>query len=132
MGLFFLKPTHESSGIGVRKYRAEGSNDWSHIFGECKGKGFILEQEIRLCDELRRLNPKGTSEIRIVTVTGKKGVNILSASLRTSIENEINFVADEIVVQLDIITGKCTADGVDASGNVYKAHPVSKIVFEEY
>lgn len=128
---FFVKPKRESSGLGIKRWSRKEISDMESFSGSCEG--MLLEEEVVSCEEMRKLNPGCTSQIRVVTVVGDGEVNVLATALRVgSGKVSFNTAADDLFIQIDPQTGICFTDAVDENGREYKAHPVSNIIFKGF
>jgi len=131
---FFIKPKRESSGIGIMRYKDSDIEDTQAFFKKVNHRGFIAEETVTICDELKQLNPESISQIRVVTVCSTDGsIHILATTLRTGGQNTVfNSAKDDIFAQIDIESGLVFTDGIDENGVLYKKHPISGIEFKGF
>ncbi|MBQ1386910.1 MAG: hypothetical protein IIY75_08935, partial [Erysipelotrichales bacterium] len=131
---FFLKPKRESSGIGIGRFNASEIKDLPSFYEEKKKLNVLCEESVRMHEKFRELNPQSMSQVRVVTVLGSKGINILATTLRTGGRKDITFntARNDIFCQVDVNTGKCFTVGVDENSKEFTHHPVSGIEFKGF
>jgi hypothetical protein len=139
---FVVKPYNSSCGEGVTIYNTVGYDESNvkSLFDKIILSGIsVCEQFIIQRNEIASFNKTSVNTLRVTTVlTGKDlnnyQVHIFSAVLRLGKSGSIvdNFSAGGIVVQINPLNGKLNKYGRDESGNTYKEHPESKVLFEDF
>lgn len=127
---FFVKEILSFRGIGVRKINSLTINNVENFYKELlsqKDCHFILEEEIKQIDSLKRFHPWSVNTIRIVTLydTINDEVHIMNARFRMGNKknNVDNFHFDGIGANIDILSGVIDTIGYDAHNKIYVFHP---------
>lgn len=127
-----VKPTDSACGVGIRKVCKK---DLGNISVEnLAGQNYIIEETIRNCEEIARLNPPSLNTLRIVTATDNEGkVVVLNVVLRMGVGNNItdNAHTGGIACCVNPETGQLSECGRTFKDDIYEIHPTTHIKFAE-
>lgn len=137
IGRVVVKPIGLSSGRGVYGTEVDKDNVDELIAAVCVpgGDGYLLEEQIRLVDELERLNPPSCQTLRVYTVlTRGEEVRVIAAVIRVGGGNSVvdNFHAAGSAYPIDIGTGRISGPGIDAAGTRHLRTPSTNIFMPGY
>ena len=126
-----IKPDDGSSGIGIEVITYSSDQVAKDFFSRISSENpIICEEFIQQHPVINQLNPSSVNTIRITSLLKDGNVEILSATLKCSINGNAitdNLSLGGIGAQIDICSGIVTTLGKDFKSNVYTHHPVSKM-----
>ncbi len=139
-----IKKTNASSS-GKKIYRLERNQirnqpqTVQEIYSEVIQSGFLFQETIKQHPDMDKLNPSCLNTLRIDTFINPDGnIEIGSAYLRMSISNSHidNISSGGCQVGVILLTGKLKKYGYSliqtAGMEIFTAHPVTKVVFEDF
>lgn len=123
---FVKKHNYESVGRGVQKIEMTAETSPKEIYESITrdGKRIILEELIRTCDILTRLNPDSVNTVRIIVFTDGEPMvqdSFMKIGRKGSIVD--NGGAGGIFAHVNMETGVFDSYGIDERCIIYETHP---------
>lgn len=129
-----VKPGSGMCGKQVEKVTME-EGDLCQQYDALKQSGqTLLEEVIVQHPALSALNPSAINTIRVVTMIGENGPEIIYTGLRCGRGQSVvdNFNSGGMCVPIDTKTGVIHNVAVDKAGNVYAEHPDTHVSFDGF
>ncbi len=82
----------------------------------------VIENQLKICKTLERLQPNSMNVIKIVTFLGKTSMAVLEIGNKNK---QINFFKDSLIAEININTGKIDYPAIDFKLNTYIKHPLT-------
>lgn len=130
---FIAKPLTGSWGAGCKIYQNANMFTFNEL--EANKGGWILEELIEQDDRMATWNSSSVNTVRICSFRKKDGsIEQMFPFFKTGRKGSVvdNAGQGGVYASVDAKTGRICTDGLDESGNSYKEHPDSKIVFLEW
>lgn len=98
------------------------------------GTKWIIEELIVQSTEMAKFNPTSVNSVRIPTFRTKLGIVIEGAFMRAGRKDSVvdNAGAGGVFVKIDENTGEIISDGYTETGERYKLHPDSLVLFRGF
>lgn len=128
------KPIFGTLGRGVFLIRRGDGQNRQELFDYCRKNNYMIEEQLRACEEIEAFHPRSLNTIRVFTISKKGRCKLVASELRVGVGDNIvdNASAGGIVAAIDLETGTIIGDGADKAGKRYKAHPDTGKVFKGF
>ena len=124
---YIVKPKEGNGGKGItiKSFQNDFPVEYNNI------SGMILEEIIEQHAQLKKLNPYSVNTIRFAVLQHKDKVNIISATLRCSRDEECvdNISHGGIGASIDIDTGVVFTRGKTYRNEFFLKHPLTNTIF---
>lgn len=127
--IFFAKPNDGQCGKNIEKIDAnDWNNDFEKIYShlqECKLE--LLEEPVKQCEEMNKLNLSSVNTTRMVSVMNEKGeITILATFVRIGNGKVVdNFNSGGMTAKVDTKTGIIVENAVNKNGKLFEKHPIT-------
>lgn len=128
---FIFKPLNADCGKGVYKVEEQDLADHSSFFFEKMKNGpFIAEEIIMQHESMARLHLESINTVRIITLTYKKSVNVIAASIRIGAGNSVtdNAGSGGMFSSIDPLSGVVTCKATNYKKQTYIRHPDTQVI----
>ncbi len=82
----------------------------------------VIENDLKICKTLERLQPNSINVVKIVTFLGKTSMAVLEIGNKNK---QINFFKDSLIAEINVNSGKIDYPAVDSKLNTYTKHPIT-------
>ena len=131
-----VKPVDGGQGKGIFTASPVSDEECLELKRSLGDGRYIIEELLRQHSRMAELNPSSVNTVRIYTVLDKDGVTVhlTGAVLRIGRAGNAvdNWHSGGIAAEVDTGTGTVISDAVDGKGNLYSAHPDSRIVLKGF
>jgi len=128
----FAKDPLGECGHGIKKIQVESIADKKSLYDELiKNKQFLLEEEIKQCEQANAINPYVVNSFRVITLVDKGKSYVIGNALRVNQDktdvigctNDLYFSFGE--------DGKIDSNVIDDYGKTYDTHPLTGNKFSD-
>ena len=131
----FVKQNRGNCGNGARIYAIVNEEQARRVFEELVGLGeWIVEEVIKQAPEISEFNPSSINTVRFPSFKKNGVVECVYPCMRFGRAGSIvdNAGQGGVFVSIDRDTGEIISDAYDEKGNVFVAHPDSKVAFRGF
>ena len=129
--VFFAKPNDGTCGKNIEKISSsdkEWNNDYEKIYNHLvENKIELLEEPIKQCDEMNKLNNSSVNTVRMVSVMNEANeVTVLTTFARIGNGKFVdNFNSGGMTAKVDVDTGVIEEAAVNKAGEIFEKHPIT-------
>lgn len=129
--VFFAKPNDGTCGKNIEKISIndkEWNNDYEKIYNYLvENKIELLEEPIKQCDEMNKLNNSSVNTVRMVSVMNEANeVTVLTTFARIGNGKCVdNFNSGGMTAKVDVDTGVIEEAAVNKVGEIFEKHPIT-------
>lgn len=129
--VFFAKPNDGTCGKNIEKISIEDvewNNDYEKIYNHLvENKIELLEEPIKQCDEMNKLNNSSVNTVRMVSVMNEANeVTVLTTFARIGNGKCVdNFNSGGMTAKVDVDTGIIEEAAVNKAGEIFEKHPIT-------
>ena len=129
--VFFAKPNDGTCGKNIEKISSsdkEWNNDYEKIYNHLvENKIELLEEPIKQCDEMNKLNNSSVNTVRMVSVMNDANeVTVLTTFARIGNGKCVdNFNSGGMTAKVNVDTGVIEEAAVNKAGELFEKHPIT-------
>ena len=129
--VFFAKPNDGTCGKNIEKISItdkEWNSDYEKIYNHLiENKIELLEEPIKQCDEMNKLNNSSVNTVRMVSVMNEANeVTVLTTFARIGNGKCVdNFNSGGMTAKVDVDTGVIEEAAVNKAGEIFEKHPIT-------